>query len=127
MLDIMKIPALRVEINGKLIAVAGAEELSVLMGSVAFGAGPNRAITISQVKLGVMGLAIHGPQPRQLTWGNGIELTLGDRVTFEVAEVEQPSPPDQILRTPSSEELAAAADKEMGSEGDRKDRGDKDV
>jgi hypothetical protein len=56
-----------------------------------------------------MGLAVHGPQPRQLTWGRDVQLKLGDRVTFEITEVEQPSPPQAVLRTPSSAELAAAA------------------
>ncbi len=107
----MKIPALRVEVNGELVAIAGAEDLSLLTGQVGFGAGQNRAIDVSKVMFTIMGLAIHGPQPRQLTWGNGIQLKLGDRVTFEITEVEQPSKPNKVLRTPSSTELAAAAEK----------------
>ena len=105
----MKIPALRIEINGELVAIAGAEDLSILTGQVGFGAGKDRTINTSQVMFSVMGLAIQGPQPRQLTWANGVQLKLGDRVTFEVSEAEQPSPPTQVLRTPSSAELATAA------------------
>lgn len=105
----MKIPALRIEINGELLAIAGAEDLSILTGQVGFGANKDCTIDTSQVMFSVMGLAVQGPQPRQLTWGNGVQLKLGDRVTFEVAEVEQPSPPHQVLRTPSSAELATAA------------------
>lgn len=45
----MKIPALRVEVNGELIAIAGAEDLSILTGQVGFGAGKNQAINTSQV------------------------------------------------------------------------------
>jgi hypothetical protein len=56
-----------------------------------------------------MGIAVHGPNPRQLTWGNEVKLGLGDRITFEIAEVDHPSPPEKILGTPSSDELAAAA------------------
>ncbi|QOL48192.1 hypothetical protein [Massilia litorea] len=105
----MKIPALRIEVNGELVALAGAEGLDILSGQVAFGASPTGGIEVSRVALGVMGLAVHGPSPRQLSWGNGIKLGLGDRVTFEIAEVEQPSPPDETLGTPTSDELAAVA------------------
>jgi hypothetical protein len=104
----MKIVALRVEVNGKLVAIAGAEDISLLTGQVSLGAGPNRAIDVSQVVFSVMGLAVQDPQPRQLTWANNIQLKLGDRVTFEIVEVEQPSPPDKVLRTPSSAELSSA-------------------
>ena len=105
----MKIPALRIEVNGEVVALAGAEGLDILSGQVAFGASPTGGIEVSRVALGVMGLAVHGPSPRQLTWANGIKLGLGDRVTFEIAEVEQPTPPDGILGAPTSAELAAAA------------------
>lgn len=112
----MKIPALRVEINGELIAVAGAEDLSILTGSVGIGsAGPGLAIDVSHVILNVMGLMTRGSQPRQLSWGKGVQLKSGDRVTFEIIEVDQPSPPDQVLRSPSSAELAAAAEKKKGN------------
>jgi hypothetical protein len=105
----MKFPALRVEINGELLAIAGAEDLSLLTGTVGFGAGPNCTVDVSKVMLSVMGLAVQGPHPQQLTWGNGVQLKLGDRVTFEVTEVEQPSPPSKVLRTPSSADLSAVA------------------
>jgi hypothetical protein len=105
----MKVPALRIEVNGELIALAGAEGLDILSGQVAFGASQTGGIEVSRVALGVMGLAVHGPNPRQLTWGTGIKLGLGDRVTFEITEVEQPSPPDETLGTPTSSELAAVA------------------
>ena len=105
----MKIPALRVEVNGELVALAGAEGLDILSGQVCFGASPTGGIEVSRVVLGVMGLAVHGPNPRQLTWGNEIKLGLGDRITFEIAEVDQPSPPEKVIGTPSSDELVAAA------------------
>jgi hypothetical protein len=105
----MKIPALRIEVNGELVALAGAEGLDILSGQVAFGASPTGGIDVSKVALSVMGLAVTGANPRQLTWGNGIKLAPGDRVSFEIVEVEQPSPPDEILATPTSNELAAAA------------------
>lgn len=105
----MKVPALRVEINGELVTIAGAENLDILTGNVGFGASPSGGIEVSNVMFLVMGLAVHGPNPRQLTWGNDIKLGPGDRVTFEVIETEQPSPPDKVLSTPSSDELAAAS------------------
>jgi hypothetical protein len=104
----MKIPALRVEVNGQLVAIAGAENLDILSGQVGFGASPTGGIEVSRVMFGVMGLAVHGPNPQQLTWGNQIKLKLGDRITFEIAEVDQPSAPEKVLRT-SSDELAAVA------------------
>lgn len=115
----MRIPALRIELNGELVAIAGAEDLSILTGQVGFGAGKDRTIEVSGAMFSVMGLAVHGTQPRQLTWGNGIQLKLGDRVTFEITEVEQPSHPDQVLRTPSSAELATAAAAEKKKKGNR--------
>ncbi|ALT78961.1 hypothetical protein [Paucibacter sp. KCTC 42545] len=109
----MKIPALRIEVNGELIAVAGAPDLSMLSGQVAFGApGPNRMIDASCIIFNVMGLALKGAQPRQLTWANGLDLKVGDRVTFELVEVSDPSPPGKILATPSSVELARDAAKQ---------------
>lgn len=105
----MKIPALRVEVNGELVAIAGAEDLSILTGQVGFGAGKGWAINVGHVVFSIMGLAVHGPQPRQLSWGGDVQLKLGDRVTFEITEVEQPSMPQAVLPTPSSAELAAAS------------------
>ena len=108
----MKIPALRIEINGEPVMTAGAEELASLIGTVGFGAGANKNITAADTMFLVMGLAVNCEQPRQLTWGNGTKLKLGDRVTFEVTEVEQPSAPDQVLCSPSPAQLAAASKRE---------------
>jgi hypothetical protein len=105
----VKVPALRVEVNGEVVALAGGEHLDMLSGQVGFGASPTDGINVSRVFLNVMGLAVHGPNPRQLTWGNDIKLKLGDRITFEITELDQPSPPDSVLKTPSSDELAFAA------------------
>jgi hypothetical protein len=109
----MKVPALRIEVNGELIAVAGAPNLSMLSGQVAFGAsGPNRVIDTSSILLNVMGLALNGTQPCQLTWGNGLALKVGDKVTIEIVEVSDPNPPGRVLATPSSAELAREAAKQ---------------
>ena len=105
----MTVPALRIEVNGELLAVAGAEDLSLLTGTVGFGASKGQTLNASEVMFSVMGLAVNCPQPRQLTWGKSVKLTTGDRVTFQFVEVENPSPPDQTLRSPSSAELAAEA------------------
>jgi len=118
-LNLMKVPALRIEVNGELVAVAGAPDLSMLSGQVAFAAsGPNRVIDTASIMFNVMGLALSGPQPRQLTWANGLELKVGDRVTFEFVEVSDPTPPGKVLATPSSSELAreAAKQKKVGSQ-----------
>ena len=108
----MTVPALRIEVNGELIAVAGAEELSLLTGTVGFGAGKGNTLNGSEVMFSVMGLAVNCPRPQQLTWGKNIKLKTGDRVTFQFVEAENPSPPDQTLRSPSSSELAAEAARE---------------
>ena len=103
----MKVPALRVEVNGELIAIAGADDLSLLSGTIGIGAGKGQSLDASEIMLSVMGLAVNCPQPRQLTWGNGIKLKQGDRVTFEIVEVEDPTPPDKALASPSPTQLAA--------------------
>jgi hypothetical protein len=115
----MKVPALRIEVNGELVAIAGAPDLSMLSGQVAFGAtGPNRIIDTSSILFNVMGLALNGTQPRQLTWASGLELKVGDKVTFEIVETADPSPPGKVFATPSSVELAreAAKKKSDGSQ-----------
>jgi hypothetical protein len=105
----MKIRALRVEINGELVAVAGAEKLCVLTGSVGFGPASSSDTNLGKVFFSVMGLEVGRPQPQQLTWGNNVQLNMGDKVTFQLVEVEHPSPPSKVLTSPSAEELAAAA------------------
>ena len=107
----MKYPALRIEVNGTLVAIAGASDLSMLTGTVGLGSGKNVGLNASDILFSVMGLAVHGEQPRQLTWCKSITLQAGDKVTFQVVDAEQPTPPDQTLRTPSSAELAAEASK----------------
>lgn len=115
----MKVPALRVEVNGELVAIAGAEGLSLLTGQVAFGAGPSSTIDREAVMFSVMGLALGGTQPSQLSWASDVRLKLGDKVTFQVVEVEHPSPPSKVLRTPSPTDLAAAAAAEKKQRGNR--------
>ena len=105
----MKIPALRIEINGKQVAMAGAEGLSLLSGQVALGAGSAGSIDLANIVFSVMGLDVAGTPPRQLTWLEGIQLKPGDRVTFEVVQTESPTPPSNVRRTPSAEQLTAAA------------------
>jgi hypothetical protein len=117
----MKIPALRVELNGELVAIAGANGLSLLTGTVGLGSGHGEKIDASEIMFSVMGLNVRSAQPQQLTWGNGTKLRPGDRVTFEVVEVEQPSPPDRVLSSPSSAQLAADAT-HPGSKSTRKEQ-----
>ena len=105
----MKVPALHIEINGEPVAVAGAEGLSLLSAHVGIGVGSSGALDIQTVMFSVLGIDVTSAQPRQLSWGNGIQLKLGDRVTLEVVETADPTPPNRILHTPSSEQLSAAA------------------
>lgn len=105
----MKIPALRIEINGELIAIAGAENLSLLTGQIGLGSGSSTNIDLERILFSVMGLDVRGARPRQLTWGDGIHLKVGDRVTFQVVEVENPSPPNNVRASPGPEELASSA------------------
>ena len=57
----MNVPALRIEVNGELVAVAGAPDLSMLSGQVAFGAtGPNRIVDTSSILFNVTGLSLNG-------------------------------------------------------------------
>lgn len=103
----MKIPALRVEVNGILVAVAGADGLSLLTGMIGLGSGEGTQLDESHIMLSVMGLNVHATQPQQLTWAKGLKLEKGDRVTFEIVQTEQPSEPDQVIASPSSKQLSA--------------------
>lgn len=115
----MKVPALRIEINGELMAEAGAEDLSLLTGQVGLGVGPSGALDVGPLMFSAMGLAVAGPTPRQFTWGHGMELTPGDRVTFQVIETDTPSPPSKVRGTPSAAQFASpAASAERSSRGE---------
>lgn len=108
--------AIEVEVNGKRIAVAGAGDLALLSASIGAGVGPEKRTLqadIDPFHLTVMGLT-SGLTARieNLTWINCLPLRVGDLVTFRIVQAEQPDPPAQVLSTPSSQELAAAAAKE---------------
>ncbi len=105
----MTISAIRVEVNSQLVAVAGAEGLSMLTASLGLGSGKGSHIDPMNVLFSVMGVDVHSKQPRQLSWCDGLTLRPGDRVTLEVVQVEQPTAPDQVLTTPSTEQLKAEA------------------
>ena len=105
----MKIPALRIEINGKQVAVAGAEGLSILSGHMGLAAGSPGSVDLESIVFSVMGLNIASNPPQQLTWLDGTLLKPGDKVTFEVVETESPTPPSNVRRTPTTEQLTAAA------------------
>ena len=111
----MKTPALRVEVNGELVVIAGASGLSLLTGTIGLGSGQGQKIDPSEIMFSVMGLNVHAAQPQQLTWGNGIKLRPGDRVTFEVVEEEHPSPPDNVRSSPSPGQLAVEAARPSGA------------
>src|SRR5258708_6403480 len=99
----MTIPTLPTAAAGKQLPAAGAENLSLLSGQVSLGAGSSGSIDLGKIGLIVIGLDVAGTQSRQLTWGDGVQLKPGDRVTFEVVETENPTPPNNARRTPSAE------------------------
>jgi hypothetical protein len=107
--------ALRIEINGELIAVAGADNLAMLSGQIAYGVQSAGAVAMDSVVFSVMGLDVNSARPRQLTWANGVQLKMGDRVTFQLVEADNPTPPSEIRASPSSQELAAAAERDEES------------
>jgi hypothetical protein len=108
--------AIEVELNGKRLVVAGAEDLALLSAQIGAGAGStNDTIRVgTDVHLTVMGLTSPKSSSRvaNLTWINGLSLKMGDSVTFRIVQVSQPDPPATVLRTPTSQELAAVAEKE---------------
>jgi hypothetical protein len=112
----MKVLAIEIHLNGKLLAVAGAKNLALLSAHIGAGVGPEkRSLHVEDAfQLTAMGLtsSVPGSRMANLTWINGQVLKVGDSVTFRIVQVEQADPPAQILRTPTSEELAAAAEKE---------------
>ena len=113
----MTVLAIEIEVNGKRLAVAGSKNLALLSAGIAAGVGPeNRTLQVDMdvFHLTALGLTSSKTASRiaNLTWINGLPLQLGDSITFRIVQVEQPDPPAQVLRTPTSEELAAAAEKE---------------
>ncbi len=103
----MTVPALRIKVNGHLIATAGAENLSLLTATIGLGSGAEKYIEAGSVVFGVMGLDLHSSQPKQLNWGSEIKLREGDVVTIEIVRVEKTTPPDKVLSSPSSTQLRA--------------------
>ena len=114
----MTFPAIRVEVNGELVAVAGARDASLLTGSLGLGAGADKEVGFDMSVFSVMALVgIAGDTPQQLSWCNQVHLRKGDRVTFELVEVDEATPPSRVLRTPSSKELRAVAQAEKKGQG----------
>ena len=112
----MTVLAIEVEVNGKRLLVAGAKDLALLSAQIAAAGGSeNETVGLdTAVHLTVMGLTSPQSSSRManLTWVNGLPLKRGDSITFRIVQVEQPDPPANVLRTPTSQELAAAAEKE---------------
>ena len=113
----MTVLAIEIELNGKRLVVAGAKDLAILSAQIAAGVGPEKRtlqVHLDTFHLTAMGLTSPKSASRManLTWVNGLPLQLGDSITFRIVQVEQPDAPAQILRTPTSKELAAAAEKE---------------
>jgi hypothetical protein len=110
--------AIQVEVNGKPVTVAGASDLLTLVAAVGVGFLQD-GVRVERPKgyLHVSGLAAEGPQ--DLRWVENHLLKTGDSVTFRIVEVERPSPPVRSVRSPSSAELKAAADRERSKKGIR--------
>src|SRR2546421_5790851 len=99
--------AIEVELNGKRLVVAGAEGLALLSAQLGAGVGStNDTVRVgTEVHLTVMGLTSPKSSSRvaNLTWINGLPLQMGDSITFRIVEVEQPDPPANVFRTPTSQ------------------------
>jgi hypothetical protein len=112
----MTVLAIEVEVNGARLLVAGAKDLALLSAQISAGVGAeNTTIGVdTDVHLTVMGLtSLQSPSRiSNLTWISGLSLKLGDLITFRIVQVEQPDLPVDVFPTPTSEELAAAAEKE---------------
>lgn len=105
----MPFPALLIKVNAQLVATAGAENLSLLTATIGLGSGTEKYIDAGSTMFGVMGLDLHSSQPRQLNWGSEIKLNEGDQVTVEIVQVDQSTPPDKVLSSPSPAQLRAEA------------------
>ena len=111
----MPVLAIEVEVNGKRLVVAGARDLALLSAQIAAGVGAGNATVQVDTDVHLTVMALTSPKSARvadLTWCKGLPLQLGDSITFRIVQVEQPDPPTTVLRTPTSEELAAAAAKE---------------
>jgi hypothetical protein len=113
----MTVLAIEVELNGKRLSVAGAKDLALLSAQIAAGVGSeNRTLQVDMDVFHLTAMGLTSPKSASrianLTWINGLPLKLGDSITFRIVQVEQPDPPAQVLRTPTTGELAAAAEKE---------------
>jgi hypothetical protein len=112
----MTVLAIEIEVNGKRLLVAGAKDLALLSAQVAAGvASENTTVGVdTDVHLTVMGLTSPKSSSRManLTWINGLPLKLGDSISFRIVQVHEADPPANVFRTPTSQELASAAEKE---------------
>lgn len=111
----MPVLAIEVEVNGKRLVVAGAEDLALLSAQIAAGVGSDNATIQVDTDFHLTVMALTSPRSARmanLTWCNGLPLQVGDSITFRIVQVEQPDPPTTVLQTPTSQELAAAAEKE---------------
>lgn len=113
----MAVLAIEIELNGKRLVVAGAKDLALLTAQIAAGVGAEKRklqVDTDNFHLTAMGLtSSESTSPiENLTWINGLALKLGDSITFRIVEVEQPDQPPHVFRTPTSDELAAAAERE---------------
>jgi hypothetical protein len=114
----MTVLAIEVELNGKRLIVAGAKDLMLLSAQIAAGVGAEKRTLEVTDSFHLTAMGLSSPESASpianLTWINGQPLKLGDSITFRIVAVDQPDPPPQVIRTPSSGELAAAAEQERG-------------
>jgi len=89
--------AIEVEVNGKRIALAGANDLKWLAAGMGVGGGPEKRKLRADID--VFRLSVAGESSALaecagfLTWIDGLPLRIGDSVTFRIVQAEQPDPP----------------------------------
>ena len=119
--------AIEVELNGKRLVIPGAKDLALLTAQVAAGVGAEKRtlqVDLDNFRLHAMGMtSSESASPMvNLTWISSLPLKVGDSVTFRIVQVEQPDPPPHVFRSPTSRELAAAAEQERSGRTSRSTR-----
>jgi hypothetical protein len=112
----MSLLAIQVEVNGTPLTVAGASNLYSLIAAVTAAFVRNNAgdrYETPDVSLHVSGFTYpRDARPEDLRWLERYPLKPGDAVTLRIVQVERPSPPVRSVRSLTSTELKAAADRE---------------
>ena len=112
----MAILAIEIEVNGERLAVAGANNLSMLAAQVLAGVGAERRSLEVDDHFRLLVTALTSPESTlpvaSPSWIKERTLRVGDTVTFRIVDVEQGDPPLEVLPVPTPDELASATERE---------------